>query len=59
MSIIIAMYGVAPYIEKCLMSFVAQTYENIEIIAIDDGSLDDTKVIVERIQKEDRSRPLP
>ena len=39
-SIIIPVYNVEKYIEKCLKSILLQTYENIEIILIDDGSID-------------------
>ena len=39
-SIIIPVYNVAQYLEKCVASVVAQTYKNIEILLIDDGSTD-------------------
>ena len=41
-SVIIPMYNVADYIEQCLTSILTQTYSNIELILIDDGSTDDT-----------------
>ena len=37
-SIIIPVYNVRNYIEKCLYSVINQTYSNIEIIIVDDGS---------------------
>ena len=42
-SVIIAAYNAADTIEKCLESVTAQTYENIEIIVVNDGSTDGTE----------------
>lgn len=39
-SIIVPIYKVEQYLEKCVLSLVNQTYENIEIILVDDGSPD-------------------
>ena len=39
-SIIVPIYKVEPYLRKCLDSIVNQTYQNLEIILIDDGSPD-------------------
>ena len=41
-SVIVAAYNVAPYIEQCLDSLVTQAVDQIEILAIDDGSTDNT-----------------
>lgn len=51
-SVIIPVYNVAPYVEQCLQSVLNQTYDNIEIIVVDDCGIDDSMAIVERIKKE-------
>lgn len=39
-SVIVPVYKVEDYLDKCVKSIVAQTYENLEIILVDDGSPD-------------------
>ena len=46
-SIIIPCYNIAPWLPRCLDSVLAQTYGNIEIIAVNDGSTDDTAQILD------------
>ena len=41
-SIIVPVYNVEKYIEKCIQSIIDQTYKNIEIILVDDGSTDNS-----------------
>ncbi|MEJ5268097.1 MAG: glycosyltransferase family 2 protein [Bacteroidales bacterium] len=51
-SIIIPVYNVEPYIERCLLSVLNQTYNNIEIILIDDcGSDNSIDIAIELIKK--------
>lgn len=45
-SVIVPAYNTADYIETCLFSIIEQTYKNIEIIIINDGSTDCTKSII-------------
>lgn len=53
-SVIIPVYNVENYIEKCLNSIVNQTYNNLEIIIIDDGSTDNSIAIAEKIAENDK-----
>ncbi len=39
-SIIVPVYNVAPYLNRCIQSIVTQTYKELEIILVDDGSTD-------------------
>lgn len=48
-SIIIPMYNVELFIHKCVNSVIEQTYKNIEIILIDDGSPDKSGDIAEEL----------
>ncbi len=50
-SVIIPIYNGAKYLKKCLNSVVNQTLEGIEILCIDDGSVDDTYRILENYSK--------
>lgn len=49
-SIIIVTYNNANYIEKCVESALNQTYQNIEVIVVDDGSTDETESILKKYQ---------
>lgn len=51
-TVIVASYNHAPYIEQCLLSVVQQTYPNIELLVIDDGSTDDSVVRIQRLQQQ-------
>lgn len=54
-SVIIPIYKVEPYLRKCLDSVVNQTYKNLEIILIDDGSPDNCgKICDEYAERDER-----
>ena len=53
-SVIIPVYNVAPYVDRCIESVIKQTYTNIEILLIDDGSTDESGQICDRYQKVDK-----
>ena len=52
-SVIVTAYNIAAYIERGVGSVCAQTYRNLEIIVVDDGSTDDTGVICDRLAAKD------
>ena len=41
-SVIVPVYNVSAYLDKCVKSLLQQTYNNIQIILVDDGSTDDS-----------------
>jgi len=47
-SVVIPVYNSEKFLEECLDSILTQTYQNIEIIAVDDGSTDSSPDILER-----------
>lgn len=53
LTIIIPAYNSERYIEKCIFSILKQTYTNLEIIIIDDNSMDNTYDICKKIEKND------
>lgn len=46
-SVIIPVYNIASYLQRCLDSVISQTYKNLEIIVVNDGSLDNSLEILE------------
>lgn len=52
-SIIIPIYNIEKYLEKCIKSLINQTYRNLEIILINDGSTDESARICEEYKEQD------
>ena len=52
-SIIIPVYNVEKYIEDCITSVITQSYNNLELILVDDGSTDNSYAICESFCKKD------
>ena len=52
-SVIVPVYNVEKYLDKCIQSLINQTYENIEILLINDGSKDSSLEICEAWKNED------
>ena len=53
-SIIIPVYNNEKYLERCIVSLINQTYKNLEIILINDGSTDNSRIICEKYLKKDK-----
>lgn len=52
-SIVVPVYNVEKFVERCLNSLIKQTYRNIEIIVVDDGSTDTSGEKVDEIAQSD------
>lgn len=53
-SVIIPAYNIAPYLDKSIASICAQSYGNLEIVIVDDGSSDDTLSVARELAEQDR-----
>ena len=53
-SVIIPVYYVLPYLQRCLDSVVNQTLKDIEIIIVDDGSTDGSSAFVDEYALKDQ-----
>ena len=59
LSVIIPVYNVAKFLPECLNSVINQTYENLEIILVNDGSTDDSGKICDKYAlKDDRIKVI-
>ena len=52
-SVIVPVYNVAPYLRECVRSVCAQTYLDLEIILVDDGSTDGSGLLCDELSGED------
>lgn len=52
-SVIVPIYNVEKYLQECLDSIINQTYKNLEIILVDDGSTDNSGIICNEYAKKD------
>lgn len=52
-SIIIQVYNVAKYLDDCIQSLIRQSYDNLQIILVDDGSIDNSLEICKKWEKID------
>lgn len=52
-SVIVPVYNVKKYLVRCINSLVNQTYKNIEIILVDDGSRDGSGIICDQLRERD------
>lgn len=52
-SVVVPIYNVEKYLRKCIESIINQTYENLEIILVDDGSTDNSSVICDEYAQVD------
>ncbi len=48
-SIVVAVYNIAPYVGRCLESLMVQTHREIEVIVVDDGSTDGSHQVAESL----------
>ncbi len=53
-SIIVPVYNVEKYLDKCLKSILNQTYDNYEVVIVNDGSPDDSQNIIDKYVKNDK-----
>lgn len=52
-TIVVPIYNVEKYLERCVDSIIKQSYENLEIILVDDGSTDDSGIMCDEYRRKD------
>lgn len=53
-SVVVPVYNIAPYIGKCIESIQAQTYQDWELLLVDDGSKDESGAIIDQYAEADK-----
>ena len=53
-TVIVPVYNAEKTIERCVRSIMTQSYQNLEILLIDDGSPDSSGEICDRLAREDK-----
>ena len=53
LSIIIPVYNVEQYLESCVQSVITQTYQDLQVILVDDGSIDSSGALCDQLAKQD------
>ena len=53
-TVVVPVYNVSNYLEKCIESIIKQTYKKLEIILVDDGSTDDSGLICDKYTKKSK-----
>lgn len=53
-SVVVPIYNVEKYLERCIDSIINQTYKNLEILLINDGSKDSSYEICKNVEKKDK-----
>ena len=51
-SILVPIYNVGKYLDKCLSSIAAQDLQDLEVICLNDGSTDDSSAIEHKFEKD-------
>ena len=54
LTVIVPVYNVEKYLDTCIKSIINQTYSNLEIILVDDGSKDDSGRICDKYAEKDK-----
>ena len=54
LTVIVLVYNVEKYLDTCIKSIINQTYSNLEIILVDDGSKDDSGRICDKYAEKDK-----